>query len=66
MMAYDPHRRTPRTHRRIVRRGSEDFDAEGVKEEQGDRLTDGERSAQDDRRILGELPPHWGIFSERG
>ena len=28
-------------------------------------LTERQRNADDDKRILGELPPHWGVFSER-
>lgn len=62
---YDPHRRTPRVHRRVVRQGTEQFDADGVKLEPSDRLTERQRAAEDDQRILGELPPHWGVFSER-
>ena len=27
--------------------------------------TELQRNADDDKRILGELPPHWGVFSER-
>lgn len=64
--AYDPNRRVPRTHRRVERAGTERFDADGVKKEAADELTRDQRSADDDRRILGELPPHWGVFSERG
>ena len=25
-----------------------------------------QREADDDKRILNELPPHWAVFSERG
>ena len=45
--------------------GSELFDADGVKLEPSDVLTERQRNADDDKRILGELPPHWGVFSER-
>jgi DNA replication initiation complex subunit (GINS family) len=51
------------THRRVIRQGTEHFDADGVKEEAGDRTTKSAQEADDDRRILGELPPHWGVFS---
>lgn len=58
-------KRRPRQHRRVVRKGTEWFDADGVKSEPADEQTRAQRDADDDRRILGELPPHWGIFSER-
>lgn len=64
--AYDPHRRTPRRHHRVTLRGTERFDADGVKLEPSDTLTAEQRAADDDQRILGELPPHWAVFSERG
>jgi hypothetical protein len=58
-------RRTARKHKRVVRQGTELFDADGVKLEPSDVLTERQRNADDDKRILGELPPHWGVFSER-
>lgn len=61
---YSAARRTPRRHRRVVRQGTELFDADGVKLEPGDMRTERQREADDDRRILGELPPHWAIFNE--
>lgn len=66
MSQYDPSRRSPRIHVRVVREGSELFDAGGVKPEPSDALTLQQRDVDDDNRILGELPPHWAIFSERG
>lgn len=63
---YSAERRVPRGHRRVVMKGNEQFDADGVKDEPSDRMTDAQREADDDRRILGELPPHWAVFSERG
>lgn len=65
MSEYSPDRRTPRKHRRVVREGTERFDADGVKLEPGDMLTERQRSDDDDRRILGELPPHWAVFNEK-
>ena len=41
------------------------FDADGVKLEPSDVRTREQQAADDDRRILGELPPHWGVFQER-
>lgn len=61
-----PLRRVPRGHRRVVREGTERFDADGVKLDPEDAVSAKAQLADDDRRILGELPPHWGIFSERG
>ena len=58
MSEYNANRRCSRGHPRVVRKGSELFDADGVKQEQ--------RAKDDDNRILGELPPHWAVFSERG
>ena len=49
---YSATRRTARKHKRVVRQGT-------------DVLTERQRNADDDKRILGELPPHWGVFSER-
>ena len=63
---YSPARRTPRKHKRVVRQGTELFDADGVKLEPSDMMTERQRAADDDKRILTELPPHWAQFSERG
>ena len=63
---YCATRRTARKHKRVIRQGTELFDADGVKLEPSDVLTERQRNADDDKRILGELPPHWGVFSERG
>ncbi|MCI1644258.1 hypothetical protein [Bifidobacterium crudilactis] len=52
-----------KAHRRVVLKGTERFDADGVKEEPGDMTTKSAQDADDDQRILGELPPHWGVFS---
>ena len=65
MAEYSATRRTPRKHKRVVMKGTESFDADGVKLEPGDRQTDQQRRADDDRRILGELPPHWAVFNDK-
>ncbi|NEG69681.1 hypothetical protein [Bifidobacterium choloepi] len=62
---YSATRRTKRVHRRVVLKGTENFDADGVKLEPSDKQTASQRSDDDDRRILGELPPHWAVFSEK-
>lgn len=61
---YSATRRTARKHKRVVRQGTEKFDADGVKLEAGDMQTQDQREADDDKRILGELPPHWAVFNE--
>lgn len=66
MSQYDVHKRHPRGHVRIVRPGQELFDADGVKLEPADLMTQAQRDSQDDQRILSELPPHWAVFKERG
>ncbi|MBT1173708.1 hypothetical protein JS528_10245 [Bifidobacterium sp. MA2] len=65
MGEYSAQRRTPRKHKRVVRQGTERFDADGVKLEPSDMMTDRQRAADDDKRILNELPPHWAVFSEK-
>lgn len=66
MSGYNSNRRSPREHTRVVRKGSERFDADGVKLEPSDMQTVEQKQSDDDNRILGELPPHWAVFSERG
>ena len=65
MAEYSATRRTPRKHKRVVMKGTEQFDADGVKLEPGDMQTDQQRQSDDDKRILGELPPHWAVFTAR-
>lgn len=55
-----PHR--PRRHHRVVRRGTERFEADGSFMDPQDRQIEVDRQGEDDQRILGELPPHWGLF----
>lgn len=65
MGEYSSTRRTPRRHKRVVREGTERFDADGVKLEPSDMMTERQREADDDKRILNELPPHWAVFNEK-
>ncbi len=65
MAEYSATRRTPRKHKRVVMKGTEQFDADGVKLEPGDMQTDQQRQSDDDKRILGELPPHWAVLTVR-
>jgi hypothetical protein len=66
-MAYNSQRRSPRGYKRVVRAGSERFDVDGVglEVDGSDSDVPGSKQSEDDSRILRELPPHWGIFSER-
>ncbi len=58
-------KKNTRAHKRAVRQGTEWFDADGVKLEPSDTFTQQQKDADDNQRILSELPPHWGIFEER-
>ncbi|MBF1666733.1 MAG: hypothetical protein HXO72_01870 [Scardovia wiggsiae] len=65
-----------RGHKRVIRKGTELFDADGMDgltgaSVSGMRAADGDtryssgagwREADEEERILNELPPHWGIF----
>ena len=65
-----------RRHKRVVRKGAELFDADsmdglsgasvsGMRAADGDTVYSsgaGWREADQEERILNELPPHWGIF----
>lgn len=65
-----------RRHKRVVRKGAELFDADsmdglsgasvsGMRAADGDTVYSsgaGWREADEEERILNELPPHWGIF----
>ena len=62
---YSATRVHPAVHRRVVHQGTERFDADGVKPEPSEMQTAQQRQADDDKRILGELPPHWAVFEER-
>lgn len=55
--------KTTRPPRRVERKGTEWFEADGVKLEPSDVLTDQQKNVQDDQRILGELPPHFAVFN---
>ena len=66
MSEYNANRRCSRGHSRVVRKGSELFDADGVKQEPGDVQTIEQRAKDDDNRILGEITQHWVVVSVRG
>lgn len=60
-----------RKHRRVVFKGKERFDAEGFFDvepsDDPDALRErANKSRDDDRRILTELPPHWAKFDAEG
>ncbi|TCD53719.1 BAG family molecular chaperone regulator 5 [Alloscardovia theropitheci] len=57
--------KSTRPHKRVLRQGNEWFDADGVKLEPSDTLTDDQKSDEDDQRILNELPPHFAVFNSK-
>ena len=65
MAEYSATRRTPRKHKRVVMKGTEQFDADGVKLEPGDMQTDQQRQSDDDNRIRAQRPPR-GAFLNAG
>ena len=67
MMTNSPEGPSPlparrKKYKRVVRKGTELFDADGVKKDQADGVTEAMKEADEDRRILNELPPHWAVF----
>ena len=56
MAEYSATRRTPRKHKRVVMKGTEQFDADGVKLEPGDMQTDQQRQSDDDNPSPGHRP----------
>lgn len=60
--AYDPHRRVPRGHHRVTRKGTERFEV-GLEDVGGGSATVRRLEQEDeDRRIVREIPPHWSTF----
>ncbi|WP_418969664.1 BAG family molecular chaperone regulator 5 [Alloscardovia omnicolens] len=57
--------KSTKPHKRVLRRGTEWFDADGVKLEPSDVLTSQQKNSDDDERILGELPPHFAVFNAK-
>ncbi|MBQ5557688.1 MAG: hypothetical protein IIT36_03770 [Aeriscardovia sp.] len=53
-------KRKRRSHRRVVRHGTELFDVEGDDVAVWEQNQN--KAADDDARILRELPPHWSVF----
>ena len=53
-------KRRRRAHRRVIRRGTELFDVEG--DDTAIWEQNRNEAADDNARILRELPPHWGVF----
>jgi hypothetical protein len=52
-------------YRRIVRQGTERFNGDGLDNKQLSQEQSvfvASEHADDDNRIVGELPPHWGLF----
>lgn len=60
--SYDPSRRVPRGHKRVVRKGTEkcDSDFSDIVGHSATRRKLNEEA--EDREILREIPPHWSTF----
>lgn len=57
--------RPVKKYRRIVRQGTERFNGDGLDNKQLSQEQSvfvASELADNDNRILGELPPHWGLF----
>jgi hypothetical protein len=57
--------RPVKKYRRIVRQGTERFNGDGLDNKQLSQEQSvfvASELADDDNRIVGELPPHWGLF----
>ena len=65
MAEYSATRRTPRKHKRVVMKGTEQFDADGVKLEPGDMQTDQQRHSAPHNRTRGHRPPLGPFFNAR-
>ncbi|MFD0704315.1 BAG family molecular chaperone regulator 5 [Alloscardovia venturai] len=59
-----PLKRSNRPHKRVIRQGTEWFDADGVKLDPSEAVDRLNRDAEDDQRILSQLPPHFAVFDE--
>ena len=81
MSDYSDQRHTERVHRRVVRQGSEHFEARvddlaihgGYPDVDVDDVSNADDVDEDgshedhseDRHLLEEIPPHWAIFNRR-
>lgn len=65
MSDYHVNSRHRRGHRRVDRQGTERFEVDDLDGQDQDGRESVQQSHDDDQRILSELPPHWGLFSER-
>ena len=65
MAEYSATRRTPRKHKRVVMKGTEQFDADGVKLEPGDMQTDQQRQSPPQNRRRRDRPPPGPVLTPR-
>ena len=65
MAEYSATRRTPRKHKRVVMKGTEQFDADGVKLEPGDMQTDQQRTPTPPHPPRAPLAPMCAFFTAR-
>ena len=63
MAEYSATRRTPRKHKRVVMKGTEQFDADGVKLEPGDMQTDQQRQPPHTNPSRAHRPPLGPFFT---
>lgn len=62
MAEYSATRRTPRKHKRVVMKGTEQFDADGVKLEPGDMRPTNNGNPTTTNASSANWPPHWAGF----
>ena len=65
MAEYSATRRTPRKHKRVVMKGTEQFDADGVKLEPGDLLPSHPRHPVYENPPRAHLPPLGAVLIVR-
>ena len=65
MAEYSATRRTPRKHKRVVMKGTEQFDADGVKLEPGDMQTDQQRQSHPQHPSRAPRPPLGAFLTAR-
>ena len=65
MAEYSATRRTPRKHKRVVMKALSSLTLTVSNSSPETCRPTNKRQSDDDKRILGELPPHWAVFNER-
>jgi hypothetical protein len=60
--SYDPSRRVPRGHKRVVRKGTEKITSDFSDLATGSVTRRKLDEQAEDQEILREIPPHWSTF----